>query len=137
LGGEDRFVLLGRRARIELTQIGKEVRMAEINARSNEAVMEIGRELERLRQSLIQVRSQVGDVFDDFGPHAPFLRGVFEPVALPVQTPTELLEKMGGPDRIFVVPDMKGRPTAVAAADVVDTLAPFLSKFLPAESGLL
>ncbi|MGL4465131.1 MAG: hypothetical protein ACRC1K_23500 [Planctomycetia bacterium] len=105
-----------------------------IDPSGNARMAAVGEELRRLQEELRRQRHEIRDVFTPMGQHAPFLRAAFASISLPINTIDEMLERLGGPDRVISAPGMDGASIIVSAADFVDGLRPFLTELLPIRS---
>lgn len=97
-------------------------------------IAEIATQMTQLKSQAKQILADTKDVWSPLGRRAPFMREAFKNVALPVKSKSELIEKMGGSNRIVVAPSLRGHLEPNSVVDIVDSLSGFLDQVLPVTS---
>lgn len=100
------------------------------NISSNDALEKIALQIDAHKQEYQSHLDNVKDVWTPLGRQAPLLRTVFNGVNLPIQNKNELIEALGGEDKVFIAPSLDGYMMAVTVKDLVANLDSFLEKGL-------
>lgn len=97
----------------------------------NPKISELGLAIRKLRDERDALIEGSVDVWSPLGRRAPLLRAAFKDVTLPVQTRYQLIQAMGGDDRVILAPSLTGGNMVVSVVDLVEALTPFLDEVLP------
>ncbi len=108
-------------------------RRMDFDTSTNTRVHELGEQMSALIAERDAVLAGVDDMWTPLGRRAPLLRAMFTGVTLPITTKYQLVEQMGGEERIVRAPALDGTGTAVCVRDFVEAIEPFLDEVLPVQ----
>lgn len=97
----------------------------------NTTIEKIGHQINKLNKEYDSLLKNIKDVWTPLGKGAPLLREAFNGVQLPINNKEQLIDEMGGKDRLIIAPSLDGSMTVVSVLDMVEDLSLILDNFLP------